>query len=112
MQRPVDVEVNVAAFVPEVAGGTVLAPVQVRQSRKLRVLCLGPAGCRSRVHGGPSIEMGWWFHPGKIKVARLLGAGLNVQCLLEGGRVHPSAQRLLLARRRKARELPGLVGAV
>src|SRR5215510_1860278 len=112
MQRPVDVEVNVAAFVPEVAGGAVLARMQVRQSRKIRVLRMSPACCRPRVHGSPSIEMGRWFHPGEIKVSLLLGACPNVQRLLEVCRVHLLSQRRLLARSGKALELPGLVGAV
>jgi hypothetical protein len=38
MQRSVDVEVNLAAFVPKVAGGAVLARMQVRQSRQSWVL--------------------------------------------------------------------------
>src|SRR5439155_8200164 len=112
MQRPVDVEVNVTAFVPKVAGGAVLARMQVRQGRKIWVLCMDPACCRSRVHGGLSIEMGWWFHPGETKVSLLLGACPDVQLLLEVCRVHPLSQRRLLSRSGKALELPGLVGAV
>src|SRR6266851_7805749 len=112
MQRPVDVEINVAAFVSEVAGGAVFAPMQVRQSRHLRVLGLSPAGCCPRVHGGLPIEMGRWFHPGEPKVSILLGAGLDVQRLLKGCRVHPPSQRPLLAWGGKACELPGLVSAV
>ena len=72
MQRPVDVEVNLAAFVPEVAGGAVLALMQVRQSRKFWVLGLCSACCRPRVHGGRFIEMGWRFHPGETKVVTTL----------------------------------------
>src|SRR5262245_10635715 len=56
--------------------------------------------------------MRWWFHPGETKIALLLRAAPHVQRLLDVGRVHPSSQRLLLARRGKALELPGLVGAV
>lgn len=112
MQSPIDVEVNLAAFVPEVASGAVLALMQVRQRRQFRVLRLGPACCRPRVHGGRFIEMGWWLHPGETKVSRLLGAAPYVQGLLEVGRVYLIAQRRLLTRSGKARELPGLVGAV
>src|SRR5437879_4429803 len=108
MQRPVDVEVNFAAFVPEVAGGAVLALMQVRQSRKLGVRCLGPAGCRPRVHSDSPIEMGWWVHLGETKVSLHLRAATYVQGLLEVCRVHLLAQRRLLARRGKALELPGL----
>src|SRR5262245_41119458 len=112
MQRSIDVEVNLAAFVPEVAGGAVLALMQVGQRRQLRVLRLGPACCRPRVHGGRFIETGWWLYPGETKVSCLLGAPPYIQSLLEVGRVHLLAQRRLLARRGKAFELPGLVGAV
>src|SRR5215471_17326819 len=112
MQRPVNVKVNLAAFVPEVAGGAVLALMQVRQSRKLWILCLGHACCRPRVHGGLSIEMRWWVHPGETKVSRLLGAAPYVKRIFEICRVHLLAQRRLLARSGKALELPGLVGAV
>src|SRR5262249_21994486 len=106
------VEVNLAAFVPEVASGAVLALMQVRQGRQLWVLRLGPACCRPRVHGRRFIETGWWFHPGETKVARLLGAAPYVQRFLEVGRVHLISQRRLLTRGGKAFELPGLVGAV
>src|SRR5262245_14282541 len=112
MQRPIDIEVNLAAFVPEVASGAVLALMQVRQSWKFWVLRLGPACRRPRIHGGRFIETGWWLYPGEAKVSRLLGAAPDVQGLLEVGRVHLLAQRRLLARRGKAFELPGLVGAV
>src|SRR5438094_6895032 len=98
MQRPVDVEVNIAAFVPEVAGGTVLALMQVRQSRQIWVLCLGHACRRPRVHGRLPIEVGWWVHPGETKVSRLLGAAPYVQRLFEICRVHLLSQRRLLAR--------------
>src|SRR5262249_38599699 len=98
--------------VPEVAGGAVLALMQVRQSRQIGVLCLGPACCRSRVHGGLSIEMGWWFHPGETKVSLHLRASPDVQRLLEVCRIHLVSQRRLLVRSGKALELPGLVGAV
>src|SRR5262245_8563971 len=112
MQRPVDVKVNLAAFVPEVAGSAVLALMQVCQSRQLWVLWLGPAGCGPRVHSELPIEMGWWLHPGEIKVSRLLGAAPYVQRLFEVCRVHLITQCRLLARGGKALELPGLVGAV
>src|SRR4029434_8845630 len=111
MQRPVNVKVNLAAFVPEVAGGAVLALMQVRQRRKLWVLGMGPACCRLRVHGGLSIEMGRWVHPGETKVSRLLGASPYVQRIFEICRVHLLSQRRLLARSGKAFELPCLVGA-
>src|SRR5215471_18065111 len=112
MQRTVNVKVNLAAFVPEVAGSAVLALMQVRQGRQSWVLGMGPACCGIRVHGRPSIEMGWWFHPGETKVSRLLGAAPYVQRIFEICRVHLLAQRRLLARRGKAFELPGLVGTV
>src|SRR5262249_37554958 len=112
MQRPVNVKVNLAAFVPEVAGGAVLALMQVRQSRKLWILCLGHACCRPRVHGGLSIEMRWWVYPGDTKRPPLRGAALYAPRPFEICRVHRLAQHRLLARSGKAFELPGLVGAV
>jgi hypothetical protein len=97
MQRSIDIEINVATFVSEVACGTVFARMQVRKSRQLRVLWRGATGCHVRVHSGLSIEMRGWIHPDETKVTFNLRASSDVQGLFEVCRVHLLFQCLLLS---------------
>ena len=72
VQRAVDVEVDIAAFVSKIAGSAVLTPVEVHEGGQIRIYEVGPAFRCLGVHGGLRIEIRRRIHPNDIEVSGVL----------------------------------------
>ena len=72
MQRAVDVEVDVTAFVPKIARSAVLTRVEVREGGLIRICYVGPAFGYLGVHGGLCMKMRRRIHPNDIEVSGIL----------------------------------------
>lgn len=74
MQRTVDVEVGVTAFVCKIACRAVLARVEVHEGGQVRIHRVSAAFGHLGVHDGLSIKMRRRVHPNKIEICGTLGA--------------------------------------
>src|SRR6266576_1927036 len=72
VQRAVDVEVDIAAFVSKIARSAVLTRVEVHEGGQIRIHGVGPAVRYLGVHGGLCIEMRRRIHPNDIEVSGVL----------------------------------------
>lgn len=111
MQRTVDVEVGVAAFVSKIARRAVLTRVKAHEGGQIRIDRMSPAFGYLAVHGGLSIKTRRRVHPNKIEISGTFRACPDGQRIFEVCRVHLVTQRGLLARGWETIELPSLVGA-
>src|SRR6266576_1907677 len=92
VQRAVDVEVDIAAFVSKIARSAVLTRVEVHEGGQIRIHGVGPAVRYLGVHGGLCIEMRRRIHPNDIEVSGVLRARSDSQRIFQVRRVHLATQ--------------------